>query len=107
MVGNPKINRIRDRQYLNSYQDKRCCVCGTKIGVVGHHLRMGGGMGLKTGDNFTIPLCNVRKSNNELSCHEQAHRGEKSFYARYNYVWGGDVESYANKLYEEFILTNK
>lgn len=37
----------------------------------------GGGMGLKPGDNFTVPLC--------FGCHSEQHRrGERSFH--------GDIE---------------
>lgn len=68
---------LRDRKYLDSYRDAACIVCGRRgqDDVVGAHIRWGqeGGVGLKPGDDLTLPLCG--------SCHGEQHEiGEKLFW---------------------------
>ena len=73
----PRIKPLRDRKYLNSYRDASCCACGVRDGtVVGAHIRHGhgGGMGLKPGDDRTLPLC--------AKCHAEEGSGETAFWGR-------------------------
>ena len=77
-----KIKPIRDRKYLDSYRDAACYACGAHDGtVVGAHIRHGhgGGMGLKPGDDMTLPLC--------AKCHAGQGNGEVAFWDK---VYGHD-----------------
>lgn len=48
---------LRDRRYLDSFEGATCWGCG-KIGCVGAHVNVGAkGMGSKSGDDRTMPLC--------------------------------------------------
>lgn len=79
-----KIKPIRDRKYLNSYRDASCYACGACDGtVVGAHIRHGhgGGMGLKPGDDVTMPLCS--------KCHALEGANEAVFWQKV--YGGGDV----------------
>lgn len=70
-----KTRPLRDRKYLNSYRNASCYTCGAQDGtVVGAHIRHGhgGGMGLKPGDDMTLPLC--------AKCHARQGAGESAFW---------------------------
>lgn len=90
-----KENVIRDRDYLDSFKDRICCVCGNNQSTVGHHIRTNAGMSIKAGDNETIPLC--WKHHSELH-----NKGEKLFYDRYSFIWGDDIKLYANNIYQSW-----
>ncbi|MCR9214803.1 MAG: hypothetical protein NXI13_13885 [Proteobacteria bacterium] len=50
--------RLRDRDYLDSYEGRSCMVCGSTNGVVGAHVNYQNfARGLKAGDNRTAALC--------------------------------------------------
>ena len=60
---------LRSKHYLDWVRNQPCWTCGTNQEIHAHHhgrTEGGGGMGLKTCDLHTVPLC--RK------CHEQWHR---------------------------------
>ncbi len=61
-----KTPKFRSRAYLAHVASLRCCVCGTSP-CQAHHLlrRSGHGMGMKAGDDWTIPLCPM--------CHRNLH----------------------------------
>jgi hypothetical protein len=54
----------RDAKYLNYIRKQECCLCHTSNGVQAHHVG-NGGMGQKTSDYNTVPLC--------LHCHGMVH----------------------------------
>ena len=67
-------------EFLAHIRKQNCINCGV-FGSEPHHLRSGGyaGMGLKSPDWFTIPLCR--------DCHENgAHRNEKALLENLRYV---------------------
>jgi len=49
---------IKDKKHLARVAEMPCCCCGRQPVQV-HHLLRGGnrGMGIKNGDDMTIPLC--------------------------------------------------
>jgi hypothetical protein len=59
---------MKNRKYLDTFQDKACMFCHTTP-CEPHHLRMAGvtGTGMKAPDYMCIPVC--RK------CHEECHAG--------------------------------
>jgi len=62
----PKHKNIRDEKYLNTLRGSPCLVC--RRGAEAHHLQHVGerGIGMKSGDNFAVPLCRT--------CHTELHR---------------------------------
>ena len=76
-----KTKPIRDRKYLNSYRDAVCYLCNAYDGtVVGAHIRHGFyGLGIKPGDDMTLPLC--------AKCHADQGAGEVAFWDK---VYGHD-----------------
>ena len=61
---------LTSKNYLKWVARKRCIYHGTTETVVPHHirsLRLGAGMGLKTPDINTIPVCH--------ECHTNCHNG--------------------------------
>ncbi len=59
---------IRSKRYLDWVRARPCCICGGTQDIHAHHhgrREGGGGMGLKTCDLHTVPLC--------PSCHRQWH----------------------------------
>ena len=62
----PKHKRVRSEKYLNTLRGSPCLVC--RRGAEAHHLQHVGerGVGMKSGDNFAVPLCH--------ECHMQLHR---------------------------------
>jgi len=73
-----KVAKIRSESHRRFIASLPCCVCSAPD-VQSAHIRTGNGagMGLKSGDNFCVPLC--------LRCHEKQGRGEKIF-------WGVHLE---------------
>jgi hypothetical protein len=70
----PKNKPIRNKAHLEFIRGLSCCVCG-RFPCDAAHVRSGtgGGMGIKPGDNFTIPMCRP--------CHQKQHYvGEKNFH---------------------------
>lgn len=63
MITKPK--RIVDRDLLDSYHDKSCVICGSTIGVVGHHLKTRGAGGDDVAENL-IAVCGKH--------HDEIHR---------------------------------
>ena len=64
----------RDERYLNFIRSHPCCICGAKPVDVNH---VGtGGIGIKTSDYYTVPLCRMH--------HGEYHQiGQKRFEAKY------------------------
>lgn len=60
---------LRSALYLKWVRSQPCCICGATQGIHAHHhgrKEGGGGMGIKTCDLHTVPLCE--------SCHRQWHQ---------------------------------
>lgn len=97
-----KQPKVRDRKYLDYLATCCCVVCGSRQGVVGHHLKDGAdsGMATKSSDCFAISLCHL--------CHiEDLHRhGEKQFLNKYKWCFGSDPIAFAKLLYKRY-LTNR
>jgi len=98
-----KENRIRNEKHLKYVRSQKCMIkrgmenCNQK--AVAHHLLRAqeGAMGMKTGDNWTIPLCNFH--------HDQLHRwNEKDFFLNYGIEYE-DVLEYAQELLQVTINT--
>ena len=60
---------IRDKNHLARIRRYPCLICQNTQGIEAHHLLRvpdeQRGMGLKTGDNWAVPLCN--------RCHQIVH----------------------------------
>lgn len=92
-----KEKKTRNNKHLLRIRSLQCIItngyehCSGQP-VVAHHLTHvldKGGIGLKTGDNWTVPLCHAH--------HHSLHMiGEKSFWK----VWGIDAEKEAKQLWE-------
>lgn len=67
MIAHPKPpKRIRSKKHMQAVRDDGCCICESPTADA-HHIRIEGhgrGLGIKNGDNWTIPLC--RKHHDEL-----------------------------------------
>lgn len=69
---------VRDKKYRQWISEQPCVACGRIAtddmpNIPAHQRDIGdGGMGLKPGDNWLLPLCN--------DCHHEEHRGNKSFW---------------------------
>lgn len=60
---------IRSKRYLDWVRSRPCCICGGTQDIHAHHhgrREGGGGMGIKTCDLHTVPLCQT--------CHGQWHQ---------------------------------
>ncbi len=53
----PKSPPARSDEYLAFVRTHSCCVCFAPPPSDAHHYGHGGGMGMKTGDDETVPLC--------------------------------------------------
>ena len=61
---------MKNKKYLQWVASLPCIFCATPQGVQAHHLRvmvLGAGVGRKTPDIFTLPVC--------YKCHEDCHNG--------------------------------
>jgi len=78
----PKRKRLRDRQYLASYNGAQCFTCGIQDGtIVGAHIRTGSycGVASKPDDDLTMPSCS--------KCHAEQHRiGEEEFWKKHGHT---------------------
>ena len=75
----PKREYIRDKKHRKFISSLPCLIC-FRTDTQAAHIRSlnGAGMGLKSGDNCTVPLC--------VDCHTTQHTmSEKEFWER----WGG------------------
>lgn len=72
----PKTKNLRDSRHLDFIRSLPCCCCGkSSEPSQAAHVRLGngGGMGMKPGDDFTIPMC--------AGCHHSQHqKGERAFW---------------------------
>ena len=70
----PKNKPIRDKRHLDFIRRLVCATCLAPAPSEACHIRAGGdgGMGMKPGDNRTIPQCH--------SCHMESHTGEKRYW---------------------------
>ena len=72
----PKLDSHRRGQHLSFIRQLPCVACGRAAPSEPAHVRTGtdGGVGIKPGDRYTVPLCTV--------CHAKQHRiGELSFWS--------------------------
>lgn len=90
--------RLRDKKYLQSFKERKCCIYKTSHDTVAHHLRIGtdGGTGIKPSDCYCIPLSH--KAHSEL--HNQ---GEKTFLKKYSHILTDNPIEYAERLYKEYL----
>lgn len=67
----PKSSPVRSREYMDFVKEHPCCVCSSSPPSDPHHFGPAGtkGMGLKTDDLRTVPLCR--------GCHDQFHNKAK------------------------------
>ena len=91
-----KNKRLEDKKYLESARDKACVVCGSRDTPVMHHLRigLGGGTGLKPGDDCCVPLCHLH--------HTEIHAGEERFLKKWSFIFGDDAVAFAKLLYKRY-----
>ena len=81
MLKVPKIRSVKHRKFIASLP----CVCCGRRDVQAAHIRSGNGagVGLKSGDDCTLPLCAPR-SFEDKGCHaKQHHIGEVKFWSEY------------------------
>lgn len=88
------VFRLRSQDYMAAVREHPCLVCYSPE-TQAHHLQRidnSKGLGLKTGDQWTVPLC--------FRCHERLHaRGnENLFWA----VEGVDARGWAVRHYESW-----
>ncbi len=73
-----KTPRYRSRSYLQHVASLPCCVCGSSPCQAHHLLRGSGhGIGLKAGDDMTVPLCPMCHRNLHLAGNERCWLGER------------------------------
>ncbi len=84
MLLNPKHNPIRDVKHRKFIASLPCAACRTANFTQCAHIgRLG--MGIKSGDDLTVPLCAVRPG--QEGCHTIQHRiGEEKFWERFGGV---------------------
>jgi len=73
----------KSQKHLRAVRKLPCCICGNTHTVEAHHLRSldyGRGMGLKSGDEWAVPLC--KKHHDE--CHTHGTKMEPTFFASYS-----------------------
>lgn len=96
---NFKILKIRNNKHLAHIRSLPCIITSNGKAcngepVVAHHLTHvndKGGMGLKTGDDYTLPLCWLH--------HQTLHSiGEKKFWKR----WGVDAIKLAEEHWKQY-----
>ena len=97
MESNFKTHKIRSKKHLEFVRSLSCIIndrgqhCNG-VPVVAHHLTHvndKGGMGLKTGDDYTLPLCWLH--------HQTLHSiGERKFWKQ----WGIEAEEEAAKVWK-------
>lgn len=89
--------RIRSKSHLRKVASNPCMICESPEVQAHHLLKADGlkGMGLKTGDNFTVPLCYI--------CHSALHRNgnEPAFFEIYGWDYE-DVKDLARRLWERY-----
>jgi len=106
-LGNLKQERIQDKKWLAFAVNMNCVVCG-RSNTSMHHLREGSqcGMGLKSPDNFCLPLC--ENTINHIGCHTKIHKSHKKFVADNEKVFLNDIEGFCNDMYSKYkLLKNK
>jgi hypothetical protein len=88
-----KVKRIRSRAHLKFVREHDCCSCGLGGPVHAHHIQFAQprAKGLKSGDDFTVPLCHP--------CHMDLHGfgDERSWWA----LKGVDPMDVARNLWKE------
>jgi ERF superfamily len=88
----PELRRVRDKSHLRFVAKQPCVICERQP-CDAHHLRFAQprGIGLKVGDEFTVPLCRAH--------HREVHRAtsERDWWQRL----GIDAERTARKLWLE------
>jgi hypothetical protein len=69
-IGEPR--RIRSKEHLRFVAQQPCLICGRKPSHA-HHIRYAQpkGLGLKVGDEFTVPLCAIHHSENHATGEER------------------------------------
>ena len=107
MLAIAKQNITRDRNHINFVKTLPCLVCG-QTPCDAHHIRRGSnsGVGIKPGDNLTIPLCHAHHMEvhnvGELTCLYKIGGWEKcKVLAKQLYEVTGDYEK-AYKLIGDF-----
>jgi hypothetical protein len=68
----------RSDDYLKFIRSRPCCVTGSELMIVAHHVRVygGGGMGIKVPDYMCVPLDSLQ--------HQMLHSmGEKTFWEKH------------------------
>jgi hypothetical protein len=94
VTANFKQPRLRSEKYLRSLREMPCLSCGIAPAGVAHHLLRAEerGVGLKTGDNHAVPMCNP--------CHTRLHmNGDEIMF--WDLV-GINAYQWANKNWREF-----
>lgn len=71
----PKSPRVELPRHLDRIREMSCLICRKAPPSEASHLRMGlgGGVGMKPHDYWTLPLCH--------SCHDKAGKNERAFWA--------------------------
>ena len=90
MKPQPKPHTPRDPAYLAFIRKQPCCVCGKQS--VAHHVQSGG-IGIKSSDRVSVPLCDP------FGHHTELHRiGKKTFSIKYNI----DLLSLAKQYFDRY-----
>lgn len=94
-MSNFKSVRIRDKKHLAFVASLPCACCGIMGSSQAAHITRGG-MGLKAGDDQTIPLCSQRPG--ITGCHFDSEKKEKAYFEKY----GGysKIELLSSELYK-------
>lgn len=90
-----KISMENKRRFAN-LREMACCTCGAMPVQIHHLIGIGkSGMGLKSPDELSIPLC--------CACHDELHRhGHKTFEKKYGTQ--GDLLTATNNILEAMLL---
>ena len=87
----PKMEVLRSSKYLRWVAEHHCLSCyAPPPAVIAHHVRYLGksGVGIKVGDNFTVPLC--------VECHNGLHSHKEGERSWWHYYLFSDPEDFIN-----------
>ena len=110
-----KQEKIKDKNHLKFICNLQCCITGAKEGLNAHHLlrddmgRIKRGMGMKAGDDFTIPLHFAKHQELHADGNEPRYLEEEGIYrpvelALILYAFTGQ-EEFCNRVLETWRKT--
>lgn len=91
------MTNFRNKKHLAFVRSHECCVCGEPQNTHAHHLRVNQGMAMKSGDDWTVPLCPGCHVFGRNAVHTIGSKKELDWFKSHNI----DARALAAELYEE------